>query len=93
MRLIGSFSVWLGLVLTPSALAQDPTVPVHGGMGGDVNTTLDQAVRSQAEPAQTLPFTGLDLTLVVGAGLVLLALGVMLRKTAGKRYSDSRLEK
>lgn len=84
MRLIGFVVVVMGLVAASSALAQAPTVRSYGGEGGEVNATLDQAT-SQTGTADTLPFTGLDVTLLVGAGLVLLALGLTLRKTAGRR--------
>ena len=72
--------VGVGLLLASSALAQDPTVRAYGGLGGEVGGTLDQT-----STAQTLPFTGLDVALVFGAGLILLALGIVLRKTARNR--------
>lgn len=80
MRLIGVF-VGVGLLVVPVALAQDPTVQVYGGRGGDINSSLQGSVASE----QTLPFTGLDITLLAAAGLVLLALGIALRKTARRR--------
>ena len=82
MRLIGCVVFW-GLVLTPAALAKDPTVPAYGGEGGDVNSSLVQG--DVVGQGQTLPFTGLDLSLMVGAALLLLALGITLKKTARKR--------
>lgn len=77
---IVAVGIGVGLLLASSALAQDPTVRAYGGMGGEVGGTLDQT-----PTAQTLPFTGLDVALVFGAGLILLALGIVLRKTARNR--------
>jgi hypothetical protein len=79
-RLIGMMLVLVVLALAPAALAQDPTVSAYGGAAGDVRGALDET-----PTVRTLPFTGLDVALVVAAGLVLVALGVGLRQTARNR--------
>jgi hypothetical protein len=81
MRLIGvvvatAISV---AVLAPAALAQDPTVGVYGGEGGNVQGQLDQG---GAAAGGVLPFTGIDLAFAFGAGLVLIAVGVVLRRVS-----------
>ena len=79
-RMIGMMLGSVVLSLAPAASAQDPTVGAYGGAAGDVAGALDEA-----PVVRTLPFTGLDVALVVGAGLVLVALGVGLRQTARNR--------
>jgi hypothetical protein len=79
-RLIGMVLVIAVLLVAPAAAAQDPTVDAYGGAAGDVAGALEEAPLVQA-----LPFTGLDVALVVAAGLVLVALGVGLRQTARNR--------
>jgi hypothetical protein len=83
------------LSLVGTALAQDnPTEDAYGGVLGeevssqggsgggaatDESTTPTQAVASP-ESSGSLPFTGLELGLVVLAGLGLVALGVAMRR-------------
>lgn len=83
MRLIGlvvTAAVSIA-VLAPAALAQDPTVGVYGGEGGNVQGQLDQG---GAAAGGVLPFTGIDLALAFGAGLLLIAVGIVLRRV-GRR--------
>ncbi len=47
-------------------------------------TTTTPTSTTSSAPAQQLPFTGLDLGLVVAAGLVLVALGFSLRRLTRK---------
>jgi hypothetical protein len=54
-----------------------------GGKGhnpGEVVQTPEQATQAKSSSSGTLPFTGLDLVLVVGAGGFLLALGLGIRR-------------
>jgi hypothetical protein len=46
--------------------------------------TLGKTAASPTKPGAALPFTGLDLGLVVGAGFVLIALGFSLRRLTRK---------
>jgi hypothetical protein len=82
MRLIGlvvAAAVSIA-VLAPAALAQDPTVSVYGGEGGNVQGQLDPS----GAAGGVLPFTGIDLAFAFGAGLVLIAVGIVLRRV-GRR--------
>jgi hypothetical protein len=65
------------LVTASVALAQDPTEQGYGGVGGSVQGDVEGG---GAGGAGALPFTGLDLMLIVGAGVLLLAAGLMLRR-------------
>jgi hypothetical protein len=60
------------LVLASTALAQDSSVSGYGGQAG--------GVEQQVETGGALPFTGLDLGLLIGGGLLLLAVGAGLRR-------------
>jgi hypothetical protein len=67
----------LALLGASTAVAADPTGSVYGGQGGVVQDELQPVPQSQPVPTQGggLPFTGLDLTLLLGGGVVLLAVG------------------
>ena len=60
---------------TPTATTPATTTPA---------ATLGSTAASSTKPGAQLPFTGLDLGLVVGAGLVLIALGFSLRRLTRK---------
>jgi hypothetical protein len=55
--------------------SQSSAESTYGGQG----TQISQVGCEPTEPSSTLPFTGLDLGLLVAAGLVLIAGGVVLR--------------
>ena len=57
---------------TPSALLEE-----YSGLAGVQNGVAGQGVKASG----TLPFTGLDLALVVGGGMLLLLTGWTLRRT------------
>lgn len=65
------------LTWVPVALAQSPAVSGYGGVGGEVQGDVGGSGGSGA-----LPFTGLDLGLLVVGGLVLVVAGLTLRKLA-----------
>jgi hypothetical protein len=62
----------LALTFAGTALAADPTVRAYGGEGGAIQRELQTPARDK--PGR-LPFTGLDLGLLVGGGAVLLLVG------------------
>lgn len=77
-RLTAFASCALAYLVTASvALAQDPTQSGYGGTGGNI--------QGDVEGGGSLPFTGLDLLLLVGAGVLLLAAGFTLRRVGRVR--------
>lgn len=76
----------VALAVPASAFASNGYTNVAGvnqGGGGSDGTSAPAAVASAGEPSSTglLPFTGLELGLMLGAGVVLLGTGVALRRT------------
>jgi hypothetical protein len=62
----------------PVVTANPPTA----GVAGEQSPTQGQAGVGAVAGARTLPFTGLDIGLMVAGGLVLLALGAGMRRLA-----------
>ena len=79
MRRIRGFAVAavVALVCASAAFAQDP----YNSDAGDVQGQIGGGA-SGSDGAGALPFTGLDLFLLVGAGAVLLTGGLVLRRLA-----------
>ena len=75
-------AVAFALAWTASALAQAPTERVYGGQGGVVQQGVAGA---GADQGGTLPFTGLDITLMLGGALLLVATGLAMRRLARAR--------
>jgi hypothetical protein len=69
------------LVTASVALAQDPTQSGYGGTGGNIQG----GVEGGGAGSGSLPFTGLDLLLLVGAGVLLVAAGLTLRRVGRVR--------
>jgi hypothetical protein len=55
--------------------------PAYQGNAGNVQ----EQVKGAANTLGSLPFTGLDLALIVGGGLLLLIAGVALRRVSARR--------
>ena len=73
------------LAIAPSAIAQNSSATTYGGPGGDVESLVDSGANAEtggatADGASGLPFTGLDLSLAVGGGLILLLTGLGLSR-------------
>lgn len=73
--------VVVALSVAASALAGSSDEPYAGKAAG-VQTTVTKAAKAdtKASTAGTLPFTGLDLSLIVAGGAVLLLVGAGLRR-------------
>jgi len=72
------------LVTASVALAQDPTQSGYGGTGGNIQGGVEGGTGG-GTASGSLPFTGLDLMLLVGAGVLLLAAGLTLRRVGRAR--------
>jgi hypothetical protein len=75
----------VALALSSAAFAAATATTAHGGRGASIGSQAGSAqaakpVRSDAPTDETggLPFTALDLTLMLGGGIVLIASGVAL---------------
>ena len=66
------------VVYAPVALAQQSSVDGYGGGAGGIQSEVE----SGGGAGGSLPFTGLDLGLLIGGGLELLAVGFGLRRLA-----------
>ena len=74
------------LVLVGSALAQSGDQPYAGKAAGVQATVVKtKTAGATASNGGTLPFTGLDLTLIVAGGVALLVAGVALRRAGRNR--------
>jgi hypothetical protein len=77
VRRVWAFAVALAIGLTwvSVAVAQDPDQTGYGGAAGNVQGQVEGGASGGA-----LPFTGLDLLLLVAAGALLLGAGLALRR-------------
>ncbi|MGH3092630.1 MAG: hypothetical protein ACRDOG_09955, partial [Gaiellaceae bacterium] len=69
----------IGLTWVSLAVAQDPDETGYGGVAGNVQGEV------QGGGGGSLPFTGLDLLLLVAAGALLLGAGLVLRRVGRAR--------
>ena len=88
-------SMTVALIVTVVALAVSPAAiaasaqETYGGAGGNVQTEVQRGAndpQGSGETASGLPFTGLDLTLMLGGGLVLVASGAALGRLMIRRH-------
>jgi len=71
------------LVLAPGALAAGGSADQgYGGKAGGVQNAVNQGALNAAAGKSSLPFTGLDLALLVVGGVMLLVVGAGLRRAA-----------
>lgn len=93
---VNARSMIVALIVTVTALAVSSTAyagsaqNTYGGTGGNVQTDVQRGVndpqRTGVETAGGLPFTGLDLTMMLGGGLILIASGVALSRLMVRRH-------
>ena len=93
---IGLATVAAVFVLAPAALAQESSGAGYGGEGGGVAGQVEgggaagqaggnaASEASNADESGLLPFTGLDVALIVGGGLLLLAGGLALSRMVAR---------
>ena len=78
--------VFAMLALAPTALAVGSAGSGYGGAGGNVQNDVQQGALNASSGTESsggsLPFTGLDLTLLVVGGMTLLVVGAGLRRAA-----------
>jgi hypothetical protein len=82
------------LALATSAFGQTSSVETYGGGGGEfqsgVNNAADPGDHSAtADTSSALPFTGLDLGLAAGGGLLLLGIGASMATLSSRRERQS----
>src|SRR3954453_5041771 len=85
----------VALATCAPAIAQSPQQQAYGGVIAEVVTpskpkpkqqaATQQAPTAATQPSSALPFTGLQVTLVLLAGLALLGTGLVLRRTTRDR--------
>ncbi len=83
--------VVVALALAPAAFANNSSVETYGGQGGDVAGSVagggptDPGATGAASNSSALPFTGLDLELLAGGGLLLLLGGFGMARMVARR--------
>jgi len=78
-----AFGVVGALVAAGSAFAADQP-PAYSGREGNVQQQVN-GVKGASNTLGSLPFTGLDLALIVGGALLLVIAGVALRRVTANR--------
>jgi len=84
-RTLMKLRYFFGAVVVPGALALAPAAlaagSVKAGYGGGAGVQ-DEVQAAGVAASGSLPFTGLDLALLVAGGLILLVMGMFLRRAA-----------
>lgn len=87
---LGLTTVVLALAFAPAAGATSSSVDAYGGDGGVVagiaggGSPGDPGASGDQVVSSSLPFTGLDVSLLVGGGVLLLVLGVGMAKLTSR---------
>lgn len=78
-----SLSTGVGLFIAGAAFGAGSTsVGGYGGTAGQTQAAIHQGVLGNTNG--TLPFTGMNLTLIAAAGVVLLLTGIVLRRRSNR---------
>jgi hypothetical protein len=77
----------IALALAPAASAQSSSVGGYGGQGDQlagIAVGTDPGAGGSASGG-SLPFTGLDVSLLIGGGLLLLGIGIVMTRMVPRR--------
>jgi hypothetical protein len=80
---IGAIIVFLATATV--ALAQAPTGPTYAGVGPAIDEEVAEGVAGEVVTTGTLPFTGFDIALALGVGVLLVTIGVLTRRLGRTR--------
>lgn len=81
LKMVLAVAIGALVVAGGSLAASAAKPPAYRGNAGNVQ----QQVKGASNTLGSLPFTGLDLALIVGGGLLLVLAGVSLRRVAARR--------
>lgn len=82
--------VALSLAVAPAATAQSSAVDGYGGAGNQVagiaaGNDPGSGSGGNVSSSSSLPFTGLDVSLLVGGGLLLLGIGIVMTRVVPRQ--------
>lgn len=88
--ILSSLALVVMLAFAPTAMASNSSVETYGGQGGEVAGSVaggdpTDPGASASSSSSALPFTGLDVELLAGGGLVLLLGGVAMARMSRTR--------
>jgi hypothetical protein len=81
IKILGIVVISVLALASSSLAANNGKPPAYQGSAGNVQSE----VKGDSAVLGSLPFTGLDLALIVGGGLVLVIAGLSVRRAAGRR--------
>jgi hypothetical protein len=88
LPLISIAATIIVMAFAPAALAADSSVETYGGAGGKIQSQIQTGESNDpgtaTDPGGALPFTGLDLGLVAGGGVLLLGAGALMTAAAAR---------
>ena len=86
LPLISIAAAFIAMAFASTAMAADSSVETYGGSGGNVQSNIQTGDPggSATDPGGGLPFTGLDLALVAGGGVLLLGAGATVTGLAAR---------
>lgn len=84
LRRLTLLSLALAALAVPAAPAAASVTDGYATPGGVSQTQVSDPTTTSSRSGSTLPFTGLDLGLIVAGGVVLLGGGLVLKRFAGR---------